>query len=102
MGTLYYDGKAIDIDDDTLAHLKVAIVQKLRRQEAFTLSWKNPPGEPGGRTTLWMHPAIALQFEFAEAEPPELRMEWIEEILRSANTSGGIQLIAEHDDPVAV
>jgi hypothetical protein len=98
---IYYDGTPIEIDDRTLAHLKVAVVQKLRRQEAFTVSWQHPPGTPGGRTTLWMHASIPLQFEFIEPEAPELSMEWIEEILRSANSSGGIQLVREAmPDPV--
>lgn len=98
MGMLYYDGTAIEIDDRTLAHLKVAVVQKLRRQEAFTVSWTHPPGSDGGRSTLWMHPAIPLRFVFTEPESPELHTEWLEEILRTANSTGGIQLTREHVD----
>ena len=50
----------------------------------------------GGRTTIWMHETIPLRFEFLEPEAPSLHREWIEEILRSANTTGGIQLTPEH------
>lgn len=96
MGTLFYADQAIEMDDRTLAHLKVAVVTKLRRGESFTLSWTHAESEPRGRTTIWMHEAIALRFEFEEEHPPELHREWIEEILRSANTTGGIQLTAEH------
>jgi len=96
MGTLFYAGEAIPMDDRTLAHLKVAVVTKLRRGESFTLSWTHPDDGHGGRTTIWMHETIPLRFEFLEPEAPALHREWIEEILRSANTTGGIQLTPEH------
>jgi hypothetical protein len=95
MGTLFYADQAIEMDDRTLAHLKMAVVTKLRRGESFTLSWVHAENQPVGRTTIWMHEAIPLRFEFEEAEPPALHREWIESILRSANTTGGIQLTAE-------
>ncbi len=98
MGTLFYADQAIAMDDRTLAHLKVAVVTKLRRGESFTLSWMHGEDQPPGRTTIWMHESIPLRFEFIEPQPPALRREWIEEILRSANTTGGIQLTAEHID----
>jgi hypothetical protein len=96
MGTLFYADQAIDMDDRTLAHLKVAVVTKLRRGESFTLSWTHAEDQPIGRTTIWMHESIPLRFEFGEPEAPQLHREWIEEILRSATTTGGIQLTAEH------
>jgi len=98
MGTLFYADQAIEMDDRTLAHLKVAVVTKLRRRESFTLSWTHAEGQANGRTTIWMHESIALRFEFSEPHPPELHREWIEDILRSANTTGGIQLTAETID----
>ena len=52
MGTLYYADQAIEMDDRTLAHLKVAVVTKLRRGESFTLSWTHAESEPRGRTTI--------------------------------------------------
>jgi hypothetical protein len=96
MGTLFYAGEAIPMDDRTLAHLKVAVVTKLRRGESFTLSWSHGDDAVAGRTTIWMHETIPLRFEFLDPEPPKLHREWIEEILRSANTTGGIQLTEEH------
>lgn len=95
MGVLHYADQAISIDDRTLAHLKVASVTKLRRGESFTLSWAHPPNEIAGRTTIWMHPSIPLRFEFEEPDSPPLSREWIESILRSSNSTGGIQLTAE-------
>ncbi len=100
MGTIYYGGSAtpIHIEDRALAHLKVVIATKLRRDESFTVSWRHPDDQPRGRTTIWLHPSIPLRFVFDEPEPVNLSRQWIEELANSANSSGGILLVAEHFD----
>ncbi|MEH3088328.1 MAG: hypothetical protein PGN24_01615 [Microbacterium arborescens] len=100
MGTIYYgDGASpIHIEDRTLAHLKVVIATKLRRGESFTLSWRHPDGEAAGRSTIWLHPSIPLRFSFDDPEPTTLSREWVEELANSANSSGGIMVVAEHVD----
>ncbi|WP_345545056.1 hypothetical protein [Microbacterium jejuense] len=97
MGTLYYGAQdvPIHIEDRALAHLKVVIATKLRRNESFTLSWQHPDEGPGGRSTIWLHPSIPLMFVFDDAEPPELSRAWIDKLAHSANTSGGILLVDE-------
>lgn len=97
MGTLFYGetGTPIQIDDRVLAHLKVAIITKLRRGESFTLSWQHQPDQPRGRSTIWMHPTIPLRFIFDEPERPELNRLWLDQLMRSANSTGGIQLVEE-------
>ncbi|MDR5701922.1 DUF7882 family protein [Agromyces aerolatus] len=97
MGTLFYgeSGTPIGIEDRALSHLKVAITTKLRRGESFTLSWQHPADQPRGRSTLWLHPSIPLRFVFDEPERPELSRRWIEELMKSANSTGGIQLVIE-------
>lgn len=100
MGSLYYgeSGTPIGIDDRALAHLKVAVTTKLRRGESFTLSWQHPAGQARGRSTLWLHPAIALRFVFDDPETPELSRDWVEDLMRSANSTGGIMLVEEYID----
>lgn len=97
MGLLFYGGSAnpIQIEDRALAHLKVVIATKLRRNESFTLSWQHPANEAVGRSTIWLNPSIPLRFVFDEPEPPELRAEWVTAMADSANTSGGITLVPE-------
>jgi hypothetical protein len=106
MGTIYYGGSAtpIHIEDRALAHLKVVIATKLRRGESFTVSWRHPDDQPRGRSTIWLAPSIPLRFVFDDPEPAELSREWIEDLANSANSSGGISLVAEHFDtgPVEV
>lgn len=100
VGTLYYgdSGTPIGIEDRTLAHLKIAVTTKLRRGESFTLSWQHSEDQPRGRSTLWLHPSIPLRFVFDEPEAPDLSRKWIEDLMRSANSTGGIQLIPEQLD----
>ena len=100
MGTIYYGGSAtpIHIEDRALAHLKVVMSTKLRRDESFTVSWRHPEDQARGRSTLWIHPSIPLRFVFDDPEPENLSRDWIEELANSANSSGGITLIADHFD----
>lgn len=95
---IYYGGAAepISVEDRALAHLKVVIATKLRRNESFTLSWKHPEGDRPGRSTIWLHPSIPLRFVFDESEPPTLSAEWITAMANSANSSGGITLVPEY------
>lgn len=97
---MYYGGSAtpIHIEDRALAHLKVVIATKLRRGESFTVSWRHPEDQPRGRSTIWLHPSIPLRFVFDDPEPAILSREWVEELANSANSSGGIMLVAEHFD----
>lgn len=97
MGTLVYDSvqPPIEIEDRALSHLKVVVLSKLRRGESFAVSWKHPPGKAGGRSTIWLHPAIPLRFIFEEPEPPELNQKWLADMADSANALGGITLTAE-------
>ena len=90
VGTLYYgdSGTPIGIEDRALAHLKIAITTKLRRGESFTLSWRHADDQPRGRSTLWLHASIPLRFVFDEPE----------DLMRSANSTGGIQLGPEQLD----
>jgi hypothetical protein len=104
VGPIYYGGSAtpIHIEDRALAHLKVVIATKLRRGESFTVSWRHPEDQPRGRSTLWLHPSIPLRFVFDDPEPASLSREWMDELAQSANSSGGITLVAEHFDTAPI
>ncbi|MBN6192510.1 hypothetical protein JQN58_37155 [Aneurinibacillus sp. BA2021] len=96
MGTMQYgSGSEIQIEDRALAHLKVAIATKLRRNESFTLSWRHPEGDTPGRSTIWLHPSIPLRFTFEEPETPQLNVKWIQALMVEASSSGGISLVDE-------
>lgn len=110
MGMIYYDAdtEPIHVEDRALAHLKVVIATKLRRNESFTLSWKHPEGDAPGRSTIWLHPSIPLRFVFDTTEPPKLVAEWISAMANSAHSTGGITMVTEdmlsatEEDPPAI
>jgi len=97
MGKLIYGspGTAIEIEDRALAHLKVAMIAKLRRDEKFSLSWQHGAEGGGGRTTVWVHPAIPLQFVFNGSKQPTLNKAWVELLVETANSGSGIYLMPE-------
>lgn len=103
MGSLIYGNSTspILIDDRALAHLKVVIAIKLRRQESFTLSWVHKDGEAPGRSTIWLHPSIPLRFVFDETEPPTLNPDWIAALSLTLSSTGGVCLVDEIIDPTS-
>ncbi len=89
MGHLYYGGSVapIDVPDRLLAHLKVVIATKLRRNESFTLSWRDPGA---GRSTIWLQPSIEMRFVFGSPEPEMLDPEWLQRMAHEASATAGI------------
>lgn len=97
MGTLYYAGSPYEIEDRLLAHLKIAITTKLRLGEGFLLSWPIPADRGSGRVSLWLSPAIPLDFVFRGSKPPALSREWLEALERSSHGIRGMIAIPEHE-----
>ncbi|WP_194419661.1 hypothetical protein [Microbacterium abyssi] len=96
MGSLKYDHTAdpILIEDVTLAHLKVVIATKLRRQESFMMTWHPIDGSPSGRMTAWIHPAVPLVFAFDESDSPPIDSHRLEDMIHATNASG--ELVLDH------
>ncbi|KQV04987.1 DUF7882 family protein [Leifsonia sp. Root112D2] len=96
MGYLIYGaGAEYEIDDRVLAHLKIAVVAKLRLQESFLLNWSLSPSDGSGRVSLWLSPSIPLQFRFSGSKPPELNRLWLQALAHSSHGSRGMILMAE-------
>lgn len=96
MGRMHYgqDDFSSEFDDRTLAHLQIVVSAKLRRQEAFFLSWHADASQSNsqGRTSIWMHPAIPIRFEFETTEPIEIDRDWLERLSISANSNAGMHV----------
>lgn len=88
----------IGIDDRALAHLMRVIFAKLRRGEAFTLSWGHGDEGDRGRSTIWIHPSMPLRFVLTTSESAELNPEWITALMKSADSTGGVHLVPENLD----
>ncbi|MRG59681.1 ATP-dependent DNA ligase [Agromyces sp. CFH 90414] len=100
MGKLIYNSsnRELEIEDRTLAHLRVAILNKLRRSESFAMTWEHGLENGSGRTTLWLHESIPLQFVFSGNRPPVLNRLWIELLLLQANSTAGLQYVPEPEE----
>lgn len=100
MGAIIYGGgdRRVELDDRMLAHVKSVVVTKLRRQESFTLSCTENRGDQSHRISLWIHPSIPLEFEFADSDRPELNRAWLNAMVVSTNGSGDLRVDPE---PVA-
>jgi hypothetical protein len=97
MGSLTYDRVVVEIEDRTLAHLQLVIVQKLRRGESFMLSWQDSAGVGSGRSSIWLNPAIPLYFKYAGGHAATLNRQWIEDLSRLANSAQGLAIVSEAD-----
>ncbi|WP_460798193.1 DUF7882 family protein [Microbacterium sp. GXF0217] len=89
MGSLIYgnDTTPFEVEDELLAHLRLVIVTKLRRNESFALTLRD---ERGALETLWLHAAIPLRFILDESL--ELHRPLVVEMMNAASSSGGLDL----------
>lgn len=99
MGQLYYGSSTepIEMPDRLLAHVKVVVATKLRRSESFTMSWTHAPGVEGGRSTIWLQPAIPLRFVFSATEPEALDPSYLKQLANAASSSAGLTIDLRSD-----
>lgn len=96
MGRFVYDSMAtsVDLDDRTLAHLRIVIMNKLRRGESFMFT-VDFDSEGISRRSFWMHAAVAMQFAFQGSREPHLNRLWIDELMKSASSPNGLVIVPE-------
>ena len=104
MGTLYYGNGTdpIHIPEQLLAHVKVVITAKLRRNERFMLSWTHPAGTARGRSTIWMDPSIPLRYVFDSPEAGVLNPQILRELADEAGSSRGLVLDLDAEEPAEI
>ncbi|MGW9114559.1 DUF7882 family protein [Microbacterium sp. NPDC055683] len=95
---IYGPGDAIDLDDRTLAHLRIIVMNKLRRSEPFMFDAS--PGEGMGRRSFWVHPAVPLQFQFHGGRSPRLNRAWLDDLMKAASGPTGLTITPEPPEPV--
>ncbi|HEY0373489.1 MAG TPA: hypothetical protein VGC94_01765, partial [Amnibacterium sp.] len=95
MGTLHYDGRDFDFEDRLLAHLEMVIGQKLRRGESFLMTWVPADRPEAARCAIWIGSGIPIFWEFAAADDHPINRDWIEHLLQSASSTGGLLVTPE-------
>ena len=100
MGKFIYGATAVsvDIEDRVLAHLRMVIMTKLRRNESFMFDID--VGGGNGRRTFWIHPSVPIQFHFFGSRPPRINREWVEEMIRLASSTTGLTIPPEPKESV--
>ena len=86
---------SVDFDDRVLAHLKVVILAKVRRGESFTFSWEYAAASGSGHSSIWINPAIPLQFDFSGSREPRLNRLWVDALVQLANSPAGLRVVPE-------
>lgn len=96
MGELIYGAEtSYPMEDRTLSHVKAAVGAKLRRQESFYLSWVVPASNGSGRVSLWLSPAIPLQFHFLGNTSPTLNPIWVRALELTSVSDRGMIVLPE-------
>ena len=96
MGSIQYDGDRLQFDDRLLAHLQIVIVQKLRNNQSFLMSWMNVVSIGDGRTGIWLQAAIPLRFNFSGSRTPAVNRDWLHVLQQSADSSTGLVVTEEN------
>jgi hypothetical protein len=86
---------SVEIEDRALAHLRLALMHKLRRAEPFMFDVEVSASEGSGRRSFWIHPGVPLQFQFYGSRTPSINRAWVDELVLAANSAGGLTLKPE-------
>ncbi len=97
MGFLIHGGTEYEFEDRLLAHLKMVIGQKLKKQECFFVSWTKSAEEGSGRVSVWLSPYTTVAFRFAGSRPPELNPAWVKVLIALSHSNRGLVVISEDD-----
>ncbi|MGG7463288.1 hypothetical protein [Plantibacter sp. YIM 135347] len=95
MGILHYGTERAELDDRALAHVQLLIVSKLRKQEAFLLSWTVEPQHGSGRISVWVDAGVPIGFRFDGSRAPAINRAWLEHMVEQSFTVTGTEVTSE-------
>ncbi|MFJ6653836.1 ATP-dependent DNA ligase [Microbacterium sp. NPDC091313] len=91
MGRLFYRSDAIfDIDDRVLAHVRIVVMNKLRRNEGFML--QAPHSDGVRHVSMWVHASNALSMQFYGGRPPAIDKDLVERMMAEASGPDGLDI----------
>ena len=101
MGRLIYrDRASFDIDDRILAHLRIVVMNKLRRNEGFMLQL--PVNEGVRQASLWIHASNALVMQFYGGREPVIDRALVDQMMHDASGADGLTLTAAGIAPLPI
>jgi hypothetical protein len=95
VGYLKYNGEEFQFDDRTAAHLQIAISAKLRRAEHFFLTWTLEHKQGSGRHSIWIDNGVSLHFFLSGSRFPSINRAWLDQLMLTAGSPGGMQIEKE-------
>jgi hypothetical protein len=99
VGYLQYSFEQFNIDDRTLAHVQLVIVARLRKNEAFVLSWGVDPAHGSGRRALWIDRHIPIVFQFDGSRRIQINRRWLDAMMQRSYAVSGLELMPEGEHP---
>ena len=98
MGRFVYSrmSPSVEIDDRTLAHVRIVVMNKLRRRESFMFDTQ--AGDGSGRRSYWINAGVPIQFHFYGTRTHRINRHWIDVLLASAGGADGMRVLAEPAD----
>jgi hypothetical protein len=91
MGKLVYGRDAgFDVEDRQLAHVRIVHMTKMRRGEPFM--FQLPDQHRIGMRSLWMAPAVSVEYRFFGSRQPALNVPWLDAMMKEANGPHGLTL----------
>src|SRR4029453_5105217 len=92
MGSFVYDRcPAVEIDDRTLSHLQVIILDKLRRNEAVAFD----VFDSKHWVTFWVNQRTPLEFLYSGNRRASLNRDWLESLADEVGKHGVLRLVPE-------
>ena len=92
MGFFIYDSsREVAVDDRTLVHLQVVIIDKFRRNERFAMT----QFDQNRVVTVWMTPQSPLQVVYEGSRRPKLNRVWLDQLSDTSAMTGMLQLTPE-------
>ncbi|MFB2580507.1 ATP-dependent DNA ligase [Herbiconiux sp. P15] len=97
MGYLHIgtSGWAVQLDDRTLAHLKIVILSCLRKGQGISFTCTRAAEQGSGRETFWITPSTDLRFQFFGNRAPHLNRGWLQLMADSCSAGTGLYVMDE-------
>ena len=98
MGTFTYGppSNSFELDDRSLAHIRIVVMNKLRRSEPFMFDLTMEDG--GGHRAFWIHESVPLQFRISDTDRVRINRLWIEALMEAASGPSGLFIVLEPED----
>jgi hypothetical protein len=92
MGFLIYDdSREVAIEDRTLAHVQIVMIDKLRRNEKFAVNLRSDRA----LVTIWVSTYTPMMFVYEGNRHPVINHAWVELLAGESGLTGVLEILPE-------